>query len=467
MSYIVKRRVGKHVYAYEVVSVWDKEKKMPVQRTIRYLGPVDDRGEIRERLKRPLRVLDYGDVVAAKHIFDRTPLPTLIERLPFGNNEKQLIELMVLNRVVAPLPDYLLRDWVEGNYLSRLYGINLDSREISRSLARIGRKDLAEIYLEIVKDVVRIKHVVAYDLTDLPTAVDLILSDWGRSGNGASKLIKLAVLFDVGSKVPLYFRLITGNVKGVSTLTGILEQIRASLGRNVKFCMILDREFYSAANLRLMRKARMDFVIPVPRTTKFFQRMIKKSKNILRAKNQFLLNGKYHYGLKFKVGALFAYVCYSPQKLSHDIETLNRRAKLEGFDEAEFDERLDLAGYTVIVSTLDVEPREILKRYYQRYYLERSYSYLKSKVNLLPLRHHSEETTLAHVFISVLSLALYWIIHERLGGKYSMHHAFLILRRVKAKVYDEDRVFPTEIGKREREILGLLDVNLVSKICGK
>ena len=71
------------------------------------------------------------------------------------------------------------------------------------------------------------------------------------------------------------------------------------------------------------------------------------------------------------------------------------------------------------------------------------------------------------MFIPVLSLGLYWIIHERLKEECSLPHAFLILKRIKAKVYGEDRIFPTEIGKREREILEMLGVDLVSKICGK
>ena len=57
-------------------------------------------------------------------------------------------------------------------------------------------------------------------------------------------------------------------------------------------------------------------------------------------------------------------------------------------------------------------------------------------------------------------------IHEKLKGKYSLEHAFLLLRRIKAKIYDENRVFLTEIGKKEKEILKLLNLNIVSKICG-
>jgi transposase len=463
MSYIVKHRVGNRLYAYEVASVWDKQRKMPVQRVVRYLGPVGEDGKVRERLRKPLSILDYGDVATAKSVFEETSLPALIERLPFGEKEKQLIELMVLNRVVMPQPDYLLQDWVEGNYLSRVYEIPLDSREVSRMLRKIGRKDIAEVYFEAVKEVVKIKDVVAYDLTHLPTSIDLILSEWGRSGSGTSKIVKLAVLFDVVSKMPLYFRLIAGNVREVSTLASMLENIRFSLPKSTNFCMILDRGFYSSLNLQMLKKMRMDFVIPVPRTTSLFHQMVGKNKNIVKARNQFLLNGKYHYGTKSKHDMCLIYVFYSPQKFIHDVEMANRMA-VSG---VQLDKKLGTAGYTVIASTLDEEPKEILKRYYQRYYLEKSYSYLKSKVDMLPLRHHSEETTMAHVFISTLSLSLYWILHERLMHKYSLERAFLILRRIKAKIYSSDRVFLTEIGKKEREILKMVGVNIVTKICGK
>ncbi len=471
MSYVVKRKVGNNRYAYEVAAVWDKKKKMSVQKVLRYLGPVGEDGKIREKTRKPSMVLDCGDVMVAKSIFDGTQLPAIIERLPFEDGEKRLIELMVLNKVVMPQPDYLLRDWTEGNYLNKVYGdVRLDSREISRMLSKIGRKDIHEIYFDAVRETVKIKDVMAYDLTSLPTSVDLILSEWGRCGNGKSKIVKLAVFFDVKSKTPLYFRLITGNVQDVSTLSNMLEHVR-NMAKNATFCMVMDRGFYSSQNIEALKAMKVDFMMPVPRSTSLFYDMIGKNKDIVRMKNQFLLNGKYCYGTKSKNDdddGLFVYVFYSPQKFSHDVEATNRKAVFgKCNDDEEFlDKKLGAAGYAVIVSTLDLGPEEIMRRYYQRYYLEKSHSYLKSKIRMLPLRHHSEETALAHVFISTLSLSLYWTLQEKLEGKYSLPHALLLLRRIKANVYDNGRVFLTEIGKKEREILKLAGVDLVAKICG-
>jgi len=459
MSYIVKRKVGNNFYAYEVSSVWDKNKKYPVQKVIRYLGPVDKDGKIREKIRKPLKVLDYGDVVAAKRVFDKTLLPSVINRLPFQDEEKQLIEVMLLNRVVMPQPDNLLQDWFEGNYLSRMYNISLDSRRISYLLKRIGRKDINEIYFDVVRDMVKIKDMVAYDITSVPTSVDLILSEWGRCGNGKSKIIKLAVFFDVKSRMPIYFRTITGNVQDVSTLTDMVEKMRLCLDEKTRFCTVLDRGFYSKSNIDLLDTLNIDFIIPIPRSKSLFYEMVEKNKDIVKKKNQFLLNGKYNYGIKMKHGEYFIYVFYSPQKFLHDVEAANRNSEPD-LDDKKLDKKLMIAGYTVIQSTLDKDSEEILERYYQRYYLEKSYCFLKSRVGMLPIRHHTEETSLAHIFISTLSLSLYWILHEKLKSLYSLQHAFLILRRIKAKIYDENKVFLTEIGKKEREILKMFEVDL-------
>ena len=468
MSYKVIRRVGNNLYAYEVVSVWDKKKGMPVQKTIRYLGPVDEKGNIRERKQKPFMVVDYGDVMTAKSVFEKTKLPRVIERLSFDNEQKQLIEIMLLNKVVSPLPDYQLEDWINGNYLSYIYDISLDSREISRMLKGIGRKDIADIYFEIVRRMLRVKNVVAYDIATLPTTVDLILSEWGRCGNGKDKVVKLAVFFDVQTKTPLYFRLITGNVQDVSTLSDLIEYTCRFLPKNVHFCLVLDRGFYSSPNIEALKKMhgemQTDFIIPIPKTTSLFYRFVRK--NIVKAKNHFLINGKYVYGTKTKYGSSFIYVFYSPQKSLHDIERANIAVMSGKVDKKNLDKKLSASGYTVMMSTMDTEPEEILKKYHQRSYLEKSYSYLKSKIKILPIRHHTEETAIAHIFISILSLSLYWYLHEKLKRKYSLEHAFLLLRRIKAKIYDDDRVFLTEIGKKQREILKMLNLDLVSKICG-
>jgi len=201
------------------------------------------------------------------------------------------------------------------------------------------------------------------------------------------------------------------------------------------------------------REMQTDFIIPIPKTTSLFYKFVNRNKNIVKAKNQFLINGKYVYGTKTKYRSSFIYVFYSPQKSLHDIERANIAVMSGKVDKKNLDKKLSVSGYTVMMSTIDTEPEEILKKYHQRSYLEKSYSYLKSKIKMLPIRHPTEETAIAHIFISILSLSLYWYLHEKLKGKYSLKHAFLLLRRIKAKIYDNDRVFLTEIGKKEREIL--------------
>lgn len=46
MAYLVTRRVGKYLYRYEVESYWDAVKKQPRQRVLRFLGRVDDEGQV-------------------------------------------------------------------------------------------------------------------------------------------------------------------------------------------------------------------------------------------------------------------------------------------------------------------------------------------------------------------------------------------------------------------------------------
>lgn len=465
MSFIVKRLVNGHMYAYRVKSVWNPKKKISEQKTLEYIGPMDKNGKVKEKKYTPMAVVDYGNVMAVKHVFDKTLIPKVIEKLPFEEKEKKLIEFMSLNRVISPEPDYILEDWIKGNYLKYLYDINLDSRRISEMLKKIGRKDIADIYFNAVCELCKPRNVVAYDITTIPTSVDLVFSEWGRHGNGKDKIVKLAFLFEHERKLPLYFRMITGNVSDVSTLTELIKTMRETV-KKASFCLVLDRGFFSDNNLKMMLETKksnmkkLDFIIPVPRTTSLFYKSIKK---IMNVKNQFLFNEKYMYGIKIKYKSMYLYVFYSPEKVAIDIDKINR--KFKKIDVEEFNKKLHSAGYIIILSTKDIKPKMIMNDYYLRYYLEKSYHFLKSKDDADPFRHHSQETVMAHIFISVLSLALRWIMHEKLEEKYSIHHALLILQRIKAKVY-KNGMFPTEIGKEEREILKMLDVDIVSKNTG-
>ncbi|MBI5242666.1 MAG: transposase [Elusimicrobia bacterium] len=46
MAYLVTRRIGKHLYRYEVESYWDSAKKQSRQRILRFVGRVDKQGKV-------------------------------------------------------------------------------------------------------------------------------------------------------------------------------------------------------------------------------------------------------------------------------------------------------------------------------------------------------------------------------------------------------------------------------------
>ncbi len=60
MSYIRYKEFGNRRYAYEVTAYWDHEKKKPRQK-VRYIGIVDDNGEILKKDAKEKLVLDFGD----------------------------------------------------------------------------------------------------------------------------------------------------------------------------------------------------------------------------------------------------------------------------------------------------------------------------------------------------------------------------------------------------------------------
>ncbi len=59
----------------------------------------------------------------------------------------------------------------------------------------------------------------------------------------------------------------------------------------------------------------------------------------------------------------------------------------------------------------------------------------------------------------------YWLMHERLKEyKYSVEHALMILRRINAILYDNERMVLTEIGAKEKVVLkGLWMYDLYAK----
>jgi transposase len=75
-------------------------------------------------------------------------------------------------------------------------------------------------------------------------------------------MINLMCIFSVKQQVPVYYRLLPGNIKDVSAFKIFLQE------SGVKDAIvIIDKGFASKSNIEALEKEKLKFIIPLPRNS--------------------------------------------------------------------------------------------------------------------------------------------------------------------------------------------------------
>jgi transposase len=106
---------------------------------------------------------------------------------------------------------------------------------------------------------------LAYDTTSISSTSKLIKYDkYGRNKDKEKLLqINLAMLTGQQSRLPVYYRVLPGNISDVSTVKKLLKYLNMKGIEKVK--LMLDRGFYSADNINLMCRDGHKFILSARR----------------------------------------------------------------------------------------------------------------------------------------------------------------------------------------------------------
>lgn len=108
----------------------------------------------------------------------------------------------------------------------------------------------------------------------------------------------------------------------------------------------------------------------------------------------------------------------------------------------------------MLISSKNIPNNEVLQAYYTRQSIEQIFGFSKSEIDLLPIRHHSDATVRGYLFLQFLLLIIFIEIHENLNGKFTVEQAFMILRTLKCKIYENTQILQ-ELTKKQKQIFEL------------
>jgi len=262
-------------YAYESTSYWDKKKQQsrakrvcigrvdPVSKQIVPTRPRKKPVAAPERKKRgPVPIATAARMFyGATYFFDWIGKNTGITedlRSCFPDTWRQILSLVYYLILEDRNPLSRFPRWAATHW--HPYGEPISSQRSSELFAAITEAERQRFFA--LQGQRRIeKEYLAYDTTSISSYSKCLRQV--RYGNNKDHeplaQINLALLFGQQSRLPFYYRKLAGNITDVKTVTKLLTDMNTLGYRKIK--VVLDRGFYSTANINELYRQHLKFLI--------------------------------------------------------------------------------------------------------------------------------------------------------------------------------------------------------------
>lgn len=472
-------------YAYDTTYRWDKEKQQSrSKRTL--IGRVDkETGEIvptdgRNKKKKArdaavppvktpvpgpepfneIRHQYYGSTYLLDCIGEQIGLIQDLKRC-FPDRYEQLLSIAYYLILEDNNPLYRFEKWSHTH--SHPYGDDIPSPRSSELFASITDDEIASFFK--AQGARRIeKEYIAYDSTSISSYSECLKQiQYGHNKeNDRLAQLNLLLLFGEKSGLPFYYRKLTGNIPDVTTVKSLLADLDV-LGLN-KVKLVMDRGFYSEANINGLFKEHLKFLVGVRVKLNIVKKELGKVYDDIRDFRNFD-HAMNTYGVT--VPAEWDYTQERPYK--GDVINEKRRIYIQLYynidkgaeDEQAFDQRIaglykELAndnriksheaayeqyfavkktpkrritvtvkedelkkarrymGYFALVTNEKMDAFTALKTYRMKDIVEKAFGNIKERLNMRRLLVSSERSLEGKLFVEFIALILVSSIHKRL-----------------------------------------------------
>lgn len=303
------------------------------------------------------------------------------------------------------------------------------------------------------------KIYISYDSTNKNCqAGDIEIVEFGHAKEDKGlPVFNYSIAYDCSNREPLFYETYPGSIVDVSQLQIMLEKAVAYGYRNAGF--ILDRGYFSRANIRYMDKCGYDFVIMVKGMRSFVNESIRKVQGSFEEKRQYSIRRYRVNGTTLKTPVFYSdekdrylHIYYSYSKAADERSALEAKIdrmaaylkKLEGQEvvidksyekyfsleyyyegqedqcfvcalekSSVIEEELKLCGYFCIITSSEMTAKEALDLYKSRDASEKLFKADKSFLGNRSMRICSEESLEGKMLIAFVAL----IIRNRMYTK--------------------------------------------------
>jgi len=454
-------------YAYESISHWDKDKRQSRAKR-KCIGRLDPQTQkviptrkktgsiVGTKVKRgPVPItMTARSFYGATYLFDRIGEDTgVIEDLKtcFPESYRQILSIAY----------YLILE--DRNTLSRFprwatihrhpHGEGISSQRSSELFASIT-EEARQRFFRLQGKRRTEREYLAYDSTSISSYSKCLRQvRYGKNKDHEPlEQINLALLFGQESRLPFYYRKLAGNIPDVKTLRKLLADMNTMGYEKIK--VVLDRGFFSAANINDLYRHHMKFLIAAKLSLKLVQTHLETVRDKMRLWTHYnqdyqlytcslpitwdYVQDRPYQGDTIKADRrMYLHLYYSPDRGLEDEKAFNSRlahlqAELESGQrhpdhEKQYAQYFEVKttpirgtkiiakedalaeakrnyGYFALLSNEIKDPVEALSIYRNKDLVEKAFENLKERLNLRRLAVSSEQSLDGKLFVQFIAL---------------------------------------------------------------
>jgi hypothetical protein len=465
--YQINKKTGV-TYAYDSTSYWDKEKQQSrAKRTcIGRVDPVTKQIVPTRPRKKPVALAEKAKkgpvpiTMAARNFYGATYFFDWIGRVT-GVTEDLRTCFPHTWRQILSIVYYLILE--DRNPLSRFprwatthwhpHGSPISSQRSSELFAAINEADRQCFFKLQGKRRIE-KEYLAYDSTSVSSYSKCLKQvRYGKNKDHEPLAqINLALLFGQQSRLPFYYRKLAGNIPDVKTLTKLLADMNTLGYRKIK--VVLDRGFYSAANINELYRQHLKFLIGAKLSLQLVKTNLDKVRDMMRSWPHYNQSYQlYAYSLPItwaytedrpykgdtikESRRLYLHLYYAPDRALEDEKAFNSRlatlqdellsnqrhpeheklyeryfevkqSPVRGLKVIAKEDALAEAkrnyGYFALLSNDVKDPIQALEIYRRKDLVEKAFDNLKERLNLRRLAVSSEQSLDGKLFVQFVAL---------------------------------------------------------------
>ena len=455
-------KIGNNFYLYEVESKWDRKLGRARKITKRYLGVITPNG-LREPGYRRNKVSDVKEYGASSLLLRDNEDIILNLQKYLGDWWKEIFVLSVL-RLIHRTALKNVRLHYQDSWLSEeVRDAKLDEHSIHNLLEEVGRQR-ADI-VRFLKAITRSKkEAVLIDLThifSLSENMGLTAKGFNREFDFTPQ-VNLLFMFSLQEKLPLFYRVLPGNVRDVSSLKSTIEE------SGIEDVIIIgDKGFYSQDNVNLLKEKKLKYILPLKRNNHLIDYSILKEGDKKKFEGYFRFNDRFiWYYRSRKEVSVWVYLDEALKaKESQDYLSRIETHPEFGYSIEKFYENESRFGTIALITNLKRISGEKVYQYFKsRVEIEILFDTLKNILQADRSYMRSDASLESWIFINYLSIIYYYRIYQKLItakllDKYSISDVILHLSKIR-KVKISNHWIDLEIPKPTRKLIEKLNLNI-------